>query len=112
MLDWYAMDYKEKRKEGLKAMEALIKEWNDSKECATLGEIQQACFRVMEALSKVPNFFVSFQLEEFRILATASMYDWHGTGKEELEGTVVIDVYHDDEHGYWLELDWKKNDKR
>lgn len=112
MLDWYAMDYKEKRNEGLKALEALIKEWNDYQEYATLGEVQQACFRLMGALSGIPQLYVSFQFEEFRIFATVSTYDAHGTGKEEFEGTVVIDVYHDNNHDYWMELEWKKNDKR
>lgn len=112
MLDWYAINYKENREKGHKAMEALIKEWSDSKEYATIEEVQQACFRLMGALSKIPHFYVSFQFEEFRIFATASTYDWHGTGKKEYEGTITVDVYHDDKHGYWLELDWKKNDKR
>lgn len=112
MLDWYAVDYNERKKEGFKALEALIKEWNDSEKYATLGEIQQACFHLMGSLNKIPSFFISFQFEYFRIFATVSTYDWHGTGKEVLEGTVVIDVYHDDNYGYWLELDWKSNDQR
>lgn len=112
MFDWYTLDYKDNREKGHKAMKTLIKKWGDLKEYATIEEVQQACFRLMRELSEVPHFSVSFQFEEFRIFATASTYDWHGTGKKEYEGTVTVDVYHDDKHGYWLELDWKKNDKR
>lgn len=112
MLDWYAINYRENREKGHKVIEALIKEWNDLKEYATIEEVQQACFRLMGALSKIPHFYVSFQFEEFRIYATVSTYDAHGTGKDEVEGILVIDVYHDDSQGYWIELDWRKNDKR
>ena len=112
MLDWYAINYRENREKGHKAMEALIKEWSDLKEYATIEEVQQACFRLMGALSKIPHFLVSFQFEEFRIFATVSTYDAHGTGNEEFEGTVVIDVYHGDSHGYWIEPEWKRNDKK
>lgn len=113
MLDWYAVNFKENKEKGYKALEALIEGWNDLKEYATIGEVQQACFRLMRELSEIPYFYVSFQLEdEFRIVATVSTYNWHETGKEELEGIVFIDVYHTEEHDYWLELDWKENDKR